>query len=442
MSTRLTPSELTAWAVKRYAAQHRAWLNGAGSFPLRVPLGVPTEKVFMAEYRAVLAWHTAWRQWAGPGVVEWADVQWQKTGAQRLPVALEFGGAAEVAALAGKAAEWALAKARLGELAALAPAPRDDWGRFYAMVLAYSPADWQHLLVCLAYFRANPASGLYRRQLPLPGVHTKWLEAHESDVTRLVVQLKGLDADKDFFSVCGVRKVPYRVRVRVLCPQLRRQLGGLGDLKVPLAELTSWTLRPSTVLIVENLESGIALEDHPGTLAFIGMGNAVTELAAIPWLSTIPGVYWGDIDTYGLAMFGRLHSVLPLLRPVLMDEPTLKAHRALWTTEPGKSPAPGGLPAAQQALFDLLTRDDLGCGVRLEQERLPWATAWPAVVAALRAAQGEAQLGAIPERIGPLSSACQITSQFRSVEENRRLASILAGQRGRAMVSLVPQGAE
>ena len=90
------------------------------------------------------------------------------------------------------------------------------------------------------------------------------------------------------------------------------------------------------MLIVENLQTGLALADLPGAVAFLALGYGVDLLSQLPWVGASSCTYWGDIDTHGYAILSRARSHLPHLRSILMDEQTLLAYRPLWTTEPSQ----------------------------------------------------------------------------------------------------------
>ena len=164
---------------------------------------------------------------------------------------------------------------------------------------------------------------------------------------------------------------------------------GLADIESPVDDLAALPLHPARVLVIENLQSGLALPPLPGTLAIVGLGYALEPLTEIDWLENASIDYWGDIDTHGLAMLARMRGRFRQTRALLMDEATLLAHRALWVeeTRPHAAPALDGLTAAETALYDDLRRGRWGSGVRLEQERI----AWPRVLAALKRASGGAE---------------------------------------------------
>lgn len=131
-----------------------------------------------------------------------------------------------------------------------------------------------------------------------------------------------------------------------------------------------------------------ALREQPlwqllaGTVAVLKLGHAVGQLRALPWLAGARLVYWGDIDTHGLAMLDKARQAWPQTESLLMDAATLLAHRSLCGEEPqpyNGSP-PTLLRGGECEAFDGLVQGRWGVRLRLEQERLPW----PLVLAALQ----------------------------------------------------------
>jgi hypothetical protein len=98
----------------------------------------------------------------------------------------------------------------------------------------------------LAWFERNPNSGCHLRQLPISGMDTKWLDGKRRGV--LVDLLQAIRADfseHDLYRLCGLRRSPHRVRMRVLCPELRTAVKGLIDVEAPLEQLAALRLRPA-----------------------------------------------------------------------------------------------------------------------------------------------------------------------------------------------------
>jgi len=157
------------------------------------------------------------------------------------------------------------------------------------------------------------------------------------------------------------------------------------DLEAPLEEVAALPVTPDSIIIVENLETGLALGDTPGAIAFMKLGNAVNILASIPWVQNTDAVYWGDVDTHGYVILDRARRILPGLKSVLMDKETLLKHRNLWGEE---FPQNCGveLPSLlghEIEVYEGLCRQTWGRSIRLEQERIPWASAVQALGKAL-----------------------------------------------------------
>ena len=322
-----------------------------------------------------------------PGRLEWAERQWN-SGRQTLPSRLTFERPLEVATLVGQQDRWTQACMRYQVMVRRWPqlAGSGALGKHFGILADYSELDFERLNALLRWLQAKPVSGLYLRQLPIAGFDTKWVEARKPLVSSLVQALQGQGAgqgERDFYAVCGLRRPAPRIRMRVLCPELRKAVGGLCDIEATAPELAALELRPAAVLIVENLESGLALPDLPGVVAFMRLGHGIDLLDGIAWLYDAPQhVYWGDLDTHGLAILARARLRFPATQSLLMDETTLLAHRDLWVEEPSQHAAPqlGGLRPAELQLYQGLREQRWGVRVRLEQERLDW----PTVVQALR----------------------------------------------------------
>jgi hypothetical protein len=106
-----------------------------------------------------------------------------------------------------------------------------------------------------------------------------------------------------------------------------------------------------------------------------GGGYAVNILAGLGWLAALDLTYWGDLDTHGFAILNRLRSRFPHARSILMDRKTLLAHQSQWVTE--KTPTKAALvllTPAEQDLYQDLVEGTFGPAVRLEQERVSFAS--------------------------------------------------------------------
>jgi hypothetical protein len=238
----------------------------------------------------------------------------------------------------------------------------------------YSEADFGRLISLLDWLVKNPASNVYLRQLPVEGLDTKWAEQRIGVITGLLKSIKQEAGDGNFHEICGLLRPPHRLRIKLLCPELRKLVGGLRDFEAPIEEIAALPIRPTAAVIVENLDTGMALPDIASAVGIMKLGNAVSALGSVPWLQAINAVYWGDIDTHGFAILDRARKALPQLRSVLMDDSTTLRYQNLWGTEPAQTTnfALEHLNEHEQVVYTALKANTWGQKVRLEQERLPW----------------------------------------------------------------------
>ncbi len=383
----LHPEEAVATLTRRFEREHAAWLVQASDdvvnrWPLTLALGMPTERELTADAAAVRRWAQAWAAWPQAHQVQWQTRQWPRLGEQHLPATLVLPTAQSVADTVGQGARWRRAAQRLTSLQTACPAllqlpPRQ---RVFDALADHGDADFACLRALLIWAQDNPASGLRLRQLPVAGLHTKWVQERQGLVTDLVATLRGLPAARDLLALLGLATAPVRLRLRLLCPRLRSLAGGLGDIEAPLQELAALPIVPARALIVENLETGLALPDIDGCVALMKLGHAVGIVQQLPWLQQAARtVYWGDVDTHGFAILDKARAVLPRTLSVLMDEATLQQFAALCVPESQPHPCEGlqHLTPAEHAVLNRLAQR------RLEQERLPWPHALAQVLRVL-----------------------------------------------------------
>ena len=388
------PDDVRKQLLRRFKNKHREWLaagaNGkqpaASVWPLEINLGVPTENQALKQVKDVRAWVAAWQSWRGAGTLSWSDRHWRTLGTQRVPDKLALGGAAEVAHWAGETDRWGRAQRRYMELIRRWPAAANKLVRYFDLLADYGNADYRRLVDTVCWIEAHPASKLYPRQLPIAGLDSKWIERRKGVLADLVDAVQGEPpGDSDFFQRCGLRAPPQLIRLRILDNDLRQQLGGLGDISVPLKQLAELDIPVTNVFIVENLQTGLAFDNLPGSVVIMQLGYGVDALGRLPWIAKARCIYWGDLDTHGFAILSRARTHLPELKSILMDEETLRNHQDLWVEEKvqhGGETLPS-LTDPEQAVYRAIKRNAWGQNVRLEQERIAWDVAWKALQQAI-----------------------------------------------------------
>lgn len=381
------PDDVLKELKRRFKNRHREWLEASGNpeppedlfWPLEVNLGIPTENQALKQVEDVRAWVAAWQYWNGVGSLSWGDRRWRKLGTQPVPEKLLLASAGEVAQWIGEADRWDRAQQRYMDLIRHWPQLAGDLPRYFAILADYCEVDYRRLIGMVAWIEKHPASNLYPRQLPVSGLDSKWLEKRKGLLAGLVDAVRGRStAEGDFYERCGLKAPPQLIRLRILDDSLRQRVGGPGDISVPWEQMAELDLPVSNVFIVENLQTGLAFDDLPGSIVIMQLGYGVDVLGRLPWVAKANCVYWGDLDTHGFAILNRARIYLPELKSVLMDEETLRNHQDLWVEEKDQHAAEilPLLTDPEQAVYQAIKRNTWGQNVRLEQERIAWNFAW------------------------------------------------------------------
>lgn len=368
------PEDIRTALRSRWEGQWRSWLCGGGEWPQRFALGAPSEANARAQWDEFRDWIAAWRRF-GEGQVTFAARRWPALGAQEVPTHVSFDSPPAVAAVLGarETSLWDSADGRFQERLESWPECEEALRRIAPWLGSASPEDYARFVSVVDWLTENPDSGLWLRQLPVPGLDTKWVEVNTGALRQVLACRLGRDVGAPFAALAGLAMDVPRRRIRVLDPALRSALGGLEDITLGLDALARLELPVRSVLVVENLQTALAFGDLPGTLLFVGGGFAVAELRVIPWLAQVPVLYWGDIDNAGFAILHTLRQAHPHTKSVLMDEETLLRHRALWSQDESRPGANlDSLDVEEKRVYGKLGAGVYGPAVRLEQERVDW----------------------------------------------------------------------
>lgn len=386
----ITPDEARQKAGNLYDRKCAEWaVTGAVSPVLDIPLHPPTQETVMANTAAESEWIAAWRaheqRFPPGGTITWESRQWASAGTQRVPVRLTFEQPQDLTAFTGASAHWTAAKHRASELTDLlqqhsrAPASSpveaiaDTVRRRLKKIVDLPAAEYTRLRDTVDWLLENPNPGIYPRQMPIRGVDSKWLENNASLVEPLCSAATGTGS-------LGLLKGPGLVRLRFLDAALAP--GGIRDFAAPVDELNRLEAAPQAVVMVENLQTLLAMPELTGVIAIHSAGYAAKNPAAIRWLQGVPTVYWGDLDVDGFRILSIMRAALPQTTSALMDRGTLKRHLDLTGEDRKDAPraVPEPLTAAERDGFSAL--QDYG-NIRLEQERIPWEFALAALQRAL-----------------------------------------------------------
>lgn len=351
-------------------------VNRETLFPYRLALKSPKSAEFSGNFAAARAWIDDLQQGEKRGYrIVWKEIDHRLLGRNRVPGEIWIDSFESALALIGKKNETLIFKRILDETGRRLPALL-PWLERRPLRALEAAGIWTHVLDVLIWVRNHPRSGLYLRQVDIPGLNTKFIERNRGLLSDL------LDATLPPEAICspssgvsgfcrryGFRDKAPRIRFRVLDP--RQAIFPCGDQDITVTEETfsSLNLNNRRVFITENETNFLALPPAPNSLAVFGAGYGFESLASAHWLHECTIHYWGDIDTHGFAILDQLRAAFPHAQSLLMDRDTLMQHRAHWVQEP--KPQKHDLPRLtdpESRLYDDLRYDRLGPSIRLEQE--------------------------------------------------------------------------
>ncbi|PRQ12441.1 hypothetical protein C1Y63_01220 [Corynebacterium sp. 13CS0277] len=372
------PADLARRAARFYTTHlRRLLLEAPEEGPLvQLALQPPTAAAAAADAQAVREFITAWED--ADCEVEWTVKRLGAFGPTRLPQRASLRTLGELARWAERgltpeeARQLPVAPAQSVRLAAaladLLPrypqADRQALRRHLrALAELHRGGQLEVLRAVADWVRAHSAeaTAMSPRAIPVAGADSKFYDTHR----RLIQALTGAH---DF--------APPVVLVEISVLDSGCHIGGFRHLAVPEDTFragdfpTRWAgehpLR--AVLWVENRASFLALPPLEGVLAIFGQGFQLPGSDA-PWMREVDCVYWGDIDTHGLNIFGRLRTRQPHAEAILMDHATATACLGVAVVEDSPAGTPAeSLDADMRALF---TQLGAWGQARIEQERIP-----------------------------------------------------------------------
>ncbi|MFA1537844.1 Wadjet anti-phage system protein JetD domain-containing protein [Actinomadura monticuli] len=293
---------------QKWAAAVCADLGAGEPVTFSVPLrpGVSTgSAVARIGYPAWHEWHMRWRDFAGrlpagvqivrkPVSVQGVTDEYPATLAAGLDAALALVSGTEPPPVdAGRAR--ALASSLRATGAVLTPAT-------VRAVYLLGGEDVEVLLSAVTWLRRNPDAGAWTlRQLPVPGMHTKWLDTHGA----LLRDVAGRDVRDEVRSRPAVLHLTYVDPAHAASGSRRHDAWTTGDTH-------DIAYRPRIVLVVENRDSRLWFPPVEDAIVVEGGGKAAASLLAnVPWIRAADHiVYWGDIDADGYAILDGFRAAL------------------------------------------------------------------------------------------------------------------------------------
>ncbi|HEY4269490.1 MAG TPA: Wadjet anti-phage system protein JetD domain-containing protein [Galbitalea sp.] len=355
-------------------------------WPHTISLGEPTKSELEADFDVARRWALGWRQWAADNKLElgWRNRNVNST-TQSLPTHVTVPDIDTAARLVGIAWTENLRVARQRFLRLKQDFPHAASPKTLRAITTLSDADFDLLCGAARWFGAHDSSGLTPRQVPVEGLHGKWLNTN-IELVRQLSQRENL----------GLSKRPAIIRFSYLDTD-HLLAGGRRHDSATIGDVVSLAYKPAVLIISENKDTAIFFPDVVKGIAIQGSGfEGVSTLARLSWVQECPAVfYWGDIDASGFEILNRLRSNGVQAESILMDRDTFESYQRFGATtdthgnplvrSPRKTLA--CLTEPESSIYHDLTDPQWQNVRRIEQERIPLQVAVAAMSSQLAKAR-------------------------------------------------------
>ena len=374
-----TPGELRQQVLRWWekGTMLSAFASGENLFPKRLVLKAPSSAELTEQFDTIRVWSQMLREM--PHIrLEMREFRHRVFGANSLPAEAWIDDQASAVAFIGKQKEARIFGQILALTVARQPALR-EWLAKRPLRALELPDAWPRLLDVIDWLHANPRPGIYLRQIDVPGVHSKFVEANRgvlAELLDLTLPVETIDKDANgnngFSQRYGFLDKPERIRFRYLDTSCAAQPAlAKADLTLDTTSFSQLNPAVDRVFITENEINFLAFPPLGKALIIFGAGYGFSALAHAKWLNDCQINYWGDIDTHGFAILDELRNHFPHTASWLMDRKTLLAHKIFWGVE--DTPHQRNLfrlSPAEQDLYNDLRDNRLHPKLRLEQERI------------------------------------------------------------------------
>ncbi|EMJ93513.1 Wadjet anti-phage system protein JetD domain-containing protein [Leptospira alstonii] len=376
----ISPEEILKKAEKYFPTVLKNFLLNVSSFPWEISVGKvsPGELLRFAEPLRILEKNSKQERGFGYRLFS-SPKETRKFGTQTLPESIVFDTQSDFLIYIGKEKEFASYQKNVKLILNLMPDLR-DWILEFPMFVIEKEDGWEELLEVCDYFRKNPKSGLYIRELPVR-VHTKFIEENKTILRKLLdflIPNEVLVESSVFEDRYGLKREEGLVRFRILDSEISKNcFGGLSDISVPIGEFRSLQIQGcERILLIENktnfsnIHNFLTIPKLQKTVAIFGKGWGLGILRDCEWLKTKELFYWGDLDVQGFEILSTLREIFPAVRSFLMDRKTFHTFREFAVNGVlGRVAGLRFLSEEESATWELLT--SLPEKNRLEQERIP-----------------------------------------------------------------------
>lgn len=377
------------WAVSvATAARHQNTTSSkqpnasSAPWPHAFPLGQHTSADLAKDFAAAAAWAATWRTWSqAQGTTLRTRTRIVHGTDQEIPTHLIIADIDHAARLCGPAWVQRLDQGRQRATVLADQFPHlIGFGALAATVAAVDDmgeVDFDILCRVGTWFTKHDATGLTPRQVPIEGLHAKWLNHRQALVQRL-------SARNDL----GLLPPhPPRIHFTYLDPA-HRAAGGRRHDSATIGDRMLPAYQPQVVVISENKDTAIHFPELDAGISVEGVGRGGATIAALAWLTAAQHVfYWGDMDADGLEILNEFRAAGVPAASLFMDLTAYTAWERYGTNvdvrgRPLEARQPRSIPHLtddEAALYRCLTDEGWTRHRRVEQERIPLEVAAAAI---------------------------------------------------------------
>lgn len=364
----IQPTEIKQKAEKKYAAYLSSLVNKEIFFPLLITGNKTPDKniqIFEKELNELIK-HAKEKKGYGY-TIEYKTTKTKQYGEQDIPQSISFQCELDYLKFINKEKETQQFKQDISQILKTLPELK-NW-------IIQNPKkvinqDWSSLIKVCTYFKNNPYSHLYIRELPIK-VHTKFIENNQTIIKELldIIIAEHINKNETKFECRYHLKYDEPlIRFRILDNQISQQYFlGLNDLSLPISQFQLLNLPIETLFIVENKMTMLTFPNFPKSMVIFGQGFGVNIMKRVQWLKNKKIYYWGDFDAQGFQILSEIRMYFNNVVSFLMDQNTFQQFFENETGTISKVATLSHLTANEHDLFLYLKKNNF----RLEQEKIP-----------------------------------------------------------------------
>ncbi|MDR2458258.1 MAG: DUF2220 family protein, partial [Clostridiales Family XIII bacterium] len=313
------------WILKDYNLEDKS-----NQYIFSIVTRLCNEKEYLQRVNSIQKWRENWENFVKKNDLNLKYITkiWPNMGKTHIPNQVDFGNIINILTFIDKKFEYNKLKERFYKLVHNFPILNTNFEVIYNEILnfnLYKDNDFELLINVLIYFKRNPQSNLYPRQLPIRGIHTKWIETRATSIKKIWQAITQVE-EQDFYLCCGLKNPKIEnnnIHLKFLDTNLRSQFSGLNGISCNYIDFCNLNLNVKNIFIVENKQVGLSFGELPNSMVIYGLGESLSLLKDAKWLNNASKlVYWGDIDTYGLHILAQARAFFPNIQSLLMDKET------------------------------------------------------------------------------------------------------------------------